>query len=225
MFREAVKHLDRFTKVYCRDDLSGYGAELVFRCNECEFEMQDGKCLVKVMARKLCPDYKEFRSMGDLGEVMIFPDTVEEFMEQYKIADTKQIYTNGTEFVPIFRMKQWFEHNDAKGTNVPANDMISRQAAIDAFEPWQNVKGYSEGELNMLRAVLYELRNLPPAQPERKMERWIDDGSEFGCCCSECCETLDNYFDGALYEVRLNKIPKFCPNCGAKMEAAERRKK
>lgn len=44
-----------------------------------------------------------------MGEIMQFPETVEEFMQQYKITDTKQIYTNGTELVPIFRMKQWFE--------------------------------------------------------------------------------------------------------------------
>lgn len=45
-----------------------------------------------------------------MADQMLFPDTVEEFMEQYKIVDTEQIYTNGTEMVPIFRMKQWFEH-------------------------------------------------------------------------------------------------------------------
>ena len=39
-----------------------------------------------------------------------FPETVEEFMEEYKMVDTKEVYSNGTEFVPIFRMKQWFEH-------------------------------------------------------------------------------------------------------------------
>lgn len=46
------------------------------------------------------------------------------------------------------------------------DDVISRQAAIDKFEPWLKVRGYSEGELNMLKAVLYELRFLPSVQPE-----------------------------------------------------------
>lgn len=41
---------------------------------------------------------------------MSFPATVEEFMEQYEMVDKEQIYSNGTEYVPIFRMKQWFEH-------------------------------------------------------------------------------------------------------------------
>lgn len=45
-----------------------------------------------------------------MADMMTFPDTVEEFMEQYKITDTEHIYTNGTELVPIFRMRQWFDH-------------------------------------------------------------------------------------------------------------------
>lgn len=47
--------------------------------------------------------------MSDYGCVMTFPETVEEFMEGYKIVDTEHVYTNGTELVPIFRMKQWFD--------------------------------------------------------------------------------------------------------------------
>ena len=42
--------------------------------------------------------------------IMMFPDTVEEFMEQYKIVDTEKVYTNGSELIPIFRIKQWFDH-------------------------------------------------------------------------------------------------------------------
>lgn len=40
-----------------------------------------------------------------MGEIMQLPETVEEFMQQYKITDTQQVYTNGTELVPISRMK------------------------------------------------------------------------------------------------------------------------
>lgn len=50
-----------------------------------------------------------------MGETMEFPETVEEFMEEYKIVDTKQVYTNGSELVPIFRMKQWFEAHERFG--------------------------------------------------------------------------------------------------------------
>ena len=45
------------------------------------------------------------------GEMMNFPDTAEEYMEQYKIVDSEEVYTNGAELVPIFRMEQWFEQH------------------------------------------------------------------------------------------------------------------
>lgn len=50
-----------------------------------------------------------------MGEMMTFPASVEEFMEQYKMTDTEHVYSNGTEFVPIYRMKQWFEHANYNG--------------------------------------------------------------------------------------------------------------
>ena len=45
-----------------------------------------------------------------MPDVMMFPDTVEEFMESYKVVDVEHVYSNGVEFVPIYRMRQWFQH-------------------------------------------------------------------------------------------------------------------
>lgn len=45
-----------------------------------------------------------------MGYIMTFPASVEELMEQYKMTDTEHVYSNGTEYVPIYRMKQWFAH-------------------------------------------------------------------------------------------------------------------
>ena len=42
-------------------------------------------------------------------------------------------------------------------------DTISRRAVLDKFEPWLKVKDYNDGELNMLKAILYEIRFMPPA--------------------------------------------------------------
>ena len=47
-----------------------------------------------------------------MAEMMTFPETFEEFAEQYKIIDDEEIYTNGQELIPIFRVKQWLEHED-----------------------------------------------------------------------------------------------------------------
>lgn len=47
-----------------------------------------------------------------MGDCMTFPETFDEFAEQYKIVDSKEIYTNGTALIPIFRVKQWLEHQE-----------------------------------------------------------------------------------------------------------------
>lgn len=59
-----------------------------------------------------------------MGDCMAFPATFDEFAEKYKIVDSKEIYTNGTELIPIFRVKQWLEHQEMlKGAkNPPAID-------------------------------------------------------------------------------------------------------
>lgn len=68
-----------------------------------------------------------------------------------------------------------------------ADDLISRRAALSKFEPWLKVPGYSEGERNMLKAVLYELRFLPSAQqwisvterlPENDNDVLVTDGTD-----------------------------------------------
>ena len=55
-----------------------------------------------------------------MPDTMSFPKTLDEFMEQYKIVDAEQVYTNGTELVPIFRIKQWEDaHEPRKGKWIP----------------------------------------------------------------------------------------------------------
>lgn len=47
-----------------------------------------------------------------MADMMMFPETIEEFIEQHKIVDTEQVYSNGIEYVPVFRMKQWVEYEN-----------------------------------------------------------------------------------------------------------------
>ena len=61
---KAVELLDHFTKAFCID--ATVTDDLAFRCGECPFATQDGKCLVKLFKNQFAPDYKEFGSMGDL---------------------------------------------------------------------------------------------------------------------------------------------------------------
>ena len=64
-------------------------------------------------------------------------------------------------------------------------DLIDRKKIKARFEPWLKVTDYSEGELNMLKAVLYEITIMPSVQPERT--------------CVNCGRTINNggwYADG-----------------------------
>lgn len=74
---------------------------------------------------------------------MTFPDTVEEFMEQYKVVDTDGIYmSKGAELVPIFRMRQWFEHlPSAQPEIVRCKDCKYQVKGEDESESW-NLCGY-----------------------------------------------------------------------------------
>lgn len=105
------------------------------------------------------------------------------------------------------------------------SDLISRHAAIEMFEPWLKVDGYSEGELNMLKAVLYELRFLPSAQPERKKGKWVPlqsstDNLYYQCSC--CRRNAPMVGTGCLMNRRLEALlTDFCPNCGANMKGEE----
>lgn len=45
-----------------------------------------------------------------MGDVMTFPETMEEFLAQYSFKDNEEIYTNGAMLIPVFRVKQMIEH-------------------------------------------------------------------------------------------------------------------
>lgn len=45
-----------------------------------------------------------------MNEEMEFPDALDEFIKQYSFIDREQIYTNGSELIQTFRIKQWEEH-------------------------------------------------------------------------------------------------------------------
>ena len=69
------------------------------------------------------------------------------------------------------------------------------------------------------KVAISALKKMPSADVVQvRHGRWIDDGTEFGCQCSECGKTLDDYVAPTEY-ASLNEIPNFCPNCGAKMDA------
>ena len=106
-----------------------------------------------------------------MNDCMTFPDTVEEFMEQYKVVDTEHIYTNGSEFVPIFRMKQWFEH------------LPSEQSEPEAISKWKKEFREYVDSLDIARddwkGIIEYIDELPSAQPDVIR-------------CKDCVNYIDN---------------------------------
>ena len=47
-----------------------------------------------------------------MKEQMEFPETFEEFAKEYGFKDDKEVYTNGLDLIPIFRVKQWLEYDN-----------------------------------------------------------------------------------------------------------------
>ena len=45
-----------------------------------------------------------------MSEQMEFPKTFDEFVEEYGFKDKEEVYTNGSDLIPVFRVKQWLEH-------------------------------------------------------------------------------------------------------------------
>ena len=48
------------------------------------------------------------------NDVMEFPNTFNEFAKEYGFKDKEEIYTNGSELIPVFRVKQWLEYLEKK---------------------------------------------------------------------------------------------------------------
>ena len=51
-----------------------------------------------------------------MNEQLEFPETFEGFAKEYGFKDDKEIYTNGSDLIPIFRVKQWLEHTQKPTT-------------------------------------------------------------------------------------------------------------
>ena len=93
----------------------------------------------------------------------------------------------------------------------PMDDLISRQAAIEAVKS-EKVKVfhelYDEAWNDAINGCIDVIEQLPSAQPKRG--KWILDRSG-AYCCSECMEPCATY-------VMMKPRDKYCKMCGSRNE-------
>ena len=96
----------------------------------------------------------------------------------------------------------------AKDINVPANDCISRQAAIDVLAD-MHCKSDEDGYVWIIRSDAWaRIDALPSAQPDTGKATWaIHTYMPHNYYCTNCKQ-----------DSPYNKIWDFCPHCGFKME-------
>lgn len=56
-----------------------------------------------------------------MADIMTFPETFEEFIKQYEFEDKEEVYTNGAELIPSFRVMQAWDHYTSDIINALAN--------------------------------------------------------------------------------------------------------
>ena len=78
-----------------------------------------------------------------IKEEMCFPETWEEFRKQYRIVDTEEVYTNGVEMIPTFRVEQWLDHISV---NCSQNKMeqVAKMFSKKLNEEFTAVVGYEK---------------------------------------------------------------------------------
>ena len=89
------------------------------------------------------------------------------------------------------------------------NDLISRQAAIDAIYALSNYT------IAWLESAVDEIEALPSAQPEQQEGQWIDAviPNDNGGLPVQVCDQCNTFFPLAY----TGGGHSFCPHCGARM--------
>lgn len=63
---------------------------------------------ITILKSQPCEDAEKY----GMNEQMVFPETFEGFAKEYGFKDDKEVYTNGSDLIPIFRVKQWLEQDN-----------------------------------------------------------------------------------------------------------------
>ena len=94
-----------------------------------------------------------------MPDIMEFPKYWEDFIKDYSFKDDQHIYTNGSELISIYRVKQMVNHYFSTGV-----DAIAQAVEKNSVER-------SKGKCERHKYVIYRARR--PYSREHKKRVWI----------------------------------------------------
>ena len=128
-----------------------------------------------------------------MADMMDYPPTWEEFIDNFTILDVEEVYTNRDVLVPLFRVKQMIEHYYKPEKTIE-----------DAFKDKKFIGVNDDGRVSFT-CIPYREGHMEIAKsgPSYIVYRYT-------CCGYEHAESKT---DTGASEVP----PNWCPNCGAKI--------
>lgn len=98
-----------------------------------------------------------------MGDKMTFPETIEDFIKDYSFKDKEEVYTNGADLIPVFRVEQAIEYYSKKIINDFINKIIKSLNECDRYTSefithCLNGNIYSKNEVFIVDDI-YELIN------------------------------------------------------------------
>lgn len=147
-----------------------------------------------------------------MNEQMEFPETFEEFAKEYGFKD--DVYTNGSDLIQIFRVKQWLEHDNklrrietdtayecGKHANKtldqePSSDMVSRGV-------FEQIMWERDVAIEQLKELGYEL-----GQKVEPCEDAISRQATLGCLTATGLKKFDFILDA---RDKIKNLPPVTP--------------
>lgn len=174
-----------------------FGGATENECEHCDYKIQK-------LEQQPCEDLinqvneqgnKKITNWLDNFFGMEFPKTFDEFANDYGFTDDKEIYTNGSHLIPVFRVKQWLDHIEKQ----PSEDCVSRKSMLDAITEIDdniNMDIYT----NEVREIVNEL---PPVTPthcfaevrfsKEDLREICNERIEIECMHGTCKDCKHNY--------------------------------
>lgn len=201
-------YIDEIRKdvVIIRND-GGYFGTVQSEIKALEQQTINSNATTEEIAQSFKADVEAVKDYLPKCNSMEFPKTFDEFANDYGFTDDKEIYTNGSHLIPVFRVKQWLDHIEQQ----PCDDCVRRSKVIQ--EVFEIIDMYDSGEylayedeeqtklivgndrendfrriLSEWEAVQLKVNTLPPVTPThgtcKDCNNWneIESHKKYGIC-------------------------------------------